>query len=606
MRKYYLFILFIFIIFNCKTFNINQIHQWIYQCPDQDPEVAYLFDRVTPIKIAKDEKQLPSGPLKTIGVSNYFDEFYQYLLSDLGKNQIPYTEKNDVIETQDFLIRKIKNQNNETIAIQVVAKSESIFNKNNVQLSDVHKKAIASLSRALKQFNDAGLEIYKYFDNPSNKSEDLQKAFAMQLLLNKQYNIPSERILNVDTKDYNQNKENSQIALLQYPQKLEILILPEEKTKPQLEEPLSIGTLAKLGDEEYLQKMYNDLKEQIKQDGIEFKEDKDSLTTKDIVIKKIKSQNNRLIAILIYIRTEPIFSGFFSSKEELNDYGEKLLNIAGKTIKVFQESNLYFYGRTFDFEQKEKLKTKTNNTKIYLQKNQNISEDRFLIVKTIVSNMKDNPFGPKTEILHFYLFTLPASYLVDYLPEEIREIKKGLAHKMGTDTYLDLMFSQLVEDLKERGINITRKDSLIEQLVDRYEATGFYMGKIQQKKKTKIIKISFDGDFSFDLGSAKLTEKAKKVIEAMAKALKEYPDAKARIHGHTDSTGSKDFNYKLSQDRAEAVKNELVNVHHIDPKRFIEVKGFADDRKIEDTMGPSAKNRRVEILIEVPDQEVAE
>jgi outer membrane protein OmpA-like peptidoglycan-associated protein len=67
------------------------------------------------------------------------------------------------------------------------------------------------------------------------------------------------------------------------------------------------------------------------------------------------------------------------------------------------------------------------------------------------------------------------------------------------------------------------------------------------------------------------------------------------VGGHTDSTGFKQLNVVLSKERAQSTADLLVQLGKIDRKRIVEVKGFADDQKIVDTMLAEVRNRRVEI-----------
>jgi len=89
------------------------------------------------------------------------------------------------------------------------------------------------------------------------------------------------------------------------------------------------------------------------------------------------------------------------------------------------------------------------------------------------------------------------------------------------------------------------------------------------------------------------------VLDSVAQILKENPTMVVEIGGHTDTRGSRRYNQRLSQRRAEAVKNYLVRVHGIDPSRLI-AKGYGESRplvKPERTEADYAKNRRVEFLI---------
>jgi outer membrane protein OmpA-like peptidoglycan-associated protein len=79
--------------------------------------------------------------------------------------------------------------------------------------------------------------------------------------------------------------------------------------------------------------------------------------------------------------------------------------------------------------------------------------------------------------------------------------------------------------------------------------------------------------------------------------LKEKPDLNIYVVGHTDSDGGFDFNQQLSQQRAQAVVNELTQKHGIASNRLI-AKGVSYLCPVADngTDTGKAKNRRVELV----------
>ena len=102
---------------------------------------------------------------------------------------------------------------------------------------------------------------------------------------------------------------------------------------------------------------------------------------------------------------------------------------------------------------------------------------------------------------------------------------------------------------------------------------------------------------NFDFNDATVKKIYYPELEKVAQILKNNPDLKIEIAGHTDDLGSDEYNLKLSQKRAEAVKNILVNMFDIDPKR-IKVKGYGEKYPLvpNTTETNRALNRRVEII----------
>jgi|GEM_PF-2714903 len=84
--------------------------------------------------------------------------------------------------------------------------------------------------------------------------------------------------------------------------------------------------------------------------------------------------------------------------------------------------------------------------------------------------------------------------------------------------------------------------------------------------------------------------------QAVADDLKKNPDKKVRVEGHTDDVGTSASNQKLSQERADGVRRQLIS-QGAKPEQVTAI-GFGEDKPIADnkTADGRAKNRRVEIV----------
>jgi OOP family OmpA-OmpF porin len=102
----------------------------------------------------------------------------------------------------------------------------------------------------------------------------------------------------------------------------------------------------------------------------------------------------------------------------------------------------------------------------------------------------------------------------------------------------------------------------------------------------------------FDINKSNIKDQYKPEIAKVADKLKEYPDAMAKIEGHTDNTGPRKLNDRLSLARANAVKTMLTNEFGIASDRMM-TEGFAYTRPIapNDTVEGRAMNRRVYAII---------
>ncbi|GFO59636.1 membrane protein [Geomonas silvestris] len=103
----------------------------------------------------------------------------------------------------------------------------------------------------------------------------------------------------------------------------------------------------------------------------------------------------------------------------------------------------------------------------------------------------------------------------------------------------------------------------------------------------------------FDIDRALIRPEYREEIALVGDFMKKYPDTTAVIEGHTDNVGDADYNLKLSQRRAEAVVNYLVDNYGIDRSRLT-AKGYGLTRPVADnaTDAGRQKNRRVEAVID--------
>ena len=98
----------------------------------------------------------------------------------------------------------------------------------------------------------------------------------------------------------------------------------------------------------------------------------------------------------------------------------------------------------------------------------------------------------------------------------------------------------------------------------------------------------------FEQGKAELNDDAKLALHDLAKVLNRNPELKLSIEGHTSSEGSEAVNLKLSEDRAQAAVDFLVNKEGIAAER-LQAKGFGSSKPI--SQDSLEVNRRTEFVI---------
>jgi outer membrane protein OmpA-like peptidoglycan-associated protein len=101
----------------------------------------------------------------------------------------------------------------------------------------------------------------------------------------------------------------------------------------------------------------------------------------------------------------------------------------------------------------------------------------------------------------------------------------------------------------------------------------------------------------FNSGESRLKENAKDNLDEVAATLNNKYKGDIRVYGHTDNEDTKSSNKKLSRDRAEAVKDYLVN-KGVDKDRIsCHARGEKDPVASNDTNSGRKANRRVEIVV---------
>lgn len=144
----------------------------------------------------------------------------------------------------------------------------------------------------------------------------------------------------------------------------------------------------------------------------------------------------------------------------------------------------------------------------------------------------------------------------------------------GIGYYMDQQEAQLRRILEGSGVSVTR-------VGDR-------------------IILNMPGNITFDTDRAEIKSSFYDVLDSVGLVLQKFNKSDIRVAGHTDSTGSREYNQELSLRRARSVASYLQR-RGVSPDRMVIV-GFGEDRPIADnrTAAGRAQNRRVEIEILPP------
>ncbi len=121
--------------------------------------------------------------------------------------------------------------------------------------------------------------------------------------------------------------------------------------------------------------------------------------------------------------------------------------------------------------------------------------------------------------------------------------------------------------------------------------------EVEPEPVAEAVRVELDVKFDFD--RAEVKSGSYDDIRNLADFMKEYGQTSTVVEGHTDSVGTDAYNQRLSERRANAVRDVLVNQHGLDSRR-IEAVGYGESRPVADnaTEEGRAINRRVEAEVE--------
>ncbi|MFO7861667.1 MAG: OmpA family protein [Desulfosalsimonas sp.] len=135
------------------------------------------------------------------------------------------------------------------------------------------------------------------------------------------------------------------------------------------------------------------------------------------------------------------------------------------------------------------------------------------------------------------------------------------------------------------GAYMDRQEQELQNAVATSEAASV-------RRQQDVLVTTFKSELMFDFDSATIKPGGMNEIARVAKVLNQYPQTLLRVEGHTDQVGPEDYNQRLSERRAEAVKNALIQ-QNVDPRRVSAI-GYGESQPIS---SEDAVNRRVEIRI---------
>ena len=141
----------------------------------------------------------------------------------------------------------------------------------------------------------------------------------------------------------------------------------------------------------------------------------------------------------------------------------------------------------------------------------------------------------------------------------------------GVGYYMDAQEAKLRKQLRDSGVSVVREGDKINLIMP--------------------------GNITFDTDKANIKTDFNDVLDSVALVLEEFDKTIIAVAGHTDSTGSREYNQRLSEKRAQKVAGYLKSQNIVEAR--FDVVGFGEDYPIADNSDAAgrAQNRRVELTL---------
>jgi outer membrane protein OmpA-like peptidoglycan-associated protein len=172
-------------------------------------------------------------------------------------------------------------------------------------------------------------------------------------------------------------------------------------------------------------------------------------------------------------------------------------------------------------------------------------------------------------------------------------------------TNLDMTTAETMDELAATKSQMMDAEAEVTKAEKKVEAYNTFFNPESVFSKNGIMIVEENGvptlvlpnAVTFDLNSASIRPEFKELLDTLAEAMKEYPAGKLHVEGHTDNTGTAEYNMALSKKRAESAKKYLESKGVEGDRISVEGKGQTDPRYSNATSEDRAKNRRIEVQI---------
>ncbi len=124
----------------------------------------------------------------------------------------------------------------------------------------------------------------------------------------------------------------------------------------------------------------------------------------------------------------------------------------------------------------------------------------------------------------------------------------------------------------------------------------------QVERVSEGINVTFESGLMFNINSAEISDTYKNDLTSAAEVFNKYPETNIVIEGHTDDTGSDEYNMTLSEKRANAVKDFFISKGISANRLTTKWYGETQPKYPNDSEANRQKNRRVELAVVANDK----
>jgi len=195
--------------------------------------------------------------------------------------------------------------------------------------------------------------------------------------------------------------------------------------------------------------------------------------------------------------------------------------------------------------------------------------------------------------------------LLDYIESE-RNAKQALQQEVDSNMLRLADMEDEIRALDERLGGATAERAALVQRLETEERIKAQFEQVEKMFERHEARVFREGDtiilrlvgLTFDSGKADIKQDDFDLLGKVEKAIDVFPRSELIIEGHTDSYGGDESNQRLSQQRAEAVQQYMINAMRIPSYRLIAT-GYGETNPVanNETESGRARNRRIDIVI---------